>query len=98
MVRSIQGVPVIPTSPPRVVRPPKLSVEVEWQARGIHPWDNGLPPERAAQKFVQQCLADVDAAISRLFAALPDTDEIVLRVLDPTTGDPIVAGTVIRSA
>jgi hypothetical protein len=72
-------------------------LEVEWQARGIHPWDNGLPPERAAQKFVQQCLADVDAAISRLFAALPDTDEIVLRVLDPTTGDPIVAGTVIRS-
>ena len=72
-------------------------LEVEWQAREIHPWDQGLPPERAAQKFVQQCLADVDAAISRLFATLPDTDEIVLRVLDPTSGNPIVAGMVTRA-
>jgi hypothetical protein len=72
-------------------------LEVEWQAREIHPWDQGLPPERAAQRFVQQCLEDVDAAISRLFATLPDTDEIVLRVLDPASGDPIVAGTVARA-
>jgi hypothetical protein len=72
-------------------------LEVEWQAREIHPWDQGLPPERAAQKFVQQCLADVDAAISRLFATLPDTDEIELRVLAPISGEPIVAGTVTRA-
>jgi hypothetical protein len=72
-------------------------LEVEWQAREIHPWDQGLPSERTAQKFVQQCLEDVDAAISRLFATLPDTDEIVLRVLDPTSGDPIVVGTVARA-
>jgi hypothetical protein len=72
-------------------------LEVEWQAREIHPWDQGLPPERTAQKFVVQCLEDVDAAISRLFATLPDTDEIVLRVLDPTSGDPIVVGTVARA-
>jgi hypothetical protein len=72
-------------------------LEVEWQARGIHPWDRGLAPDREAQEFVQQCLADVDAAISRLFATLPDTDEIVLRVLDPASGEPIVAGTVTRA-
>jgi hypothetical protein len=72
-------------------------LEVEWQARGIHPWDRGLPPEREAQKFVEQCLEDVDVALSRLFATLPDTDEIVLRVLDPTSGNPIVAGTVTRT-
>jgi hypothetical protein len=72
-------------------------LEVEWQAREIHPWDQGLLPERTAQKFAQQCLEDVDAAISRLFATLPDTDEIVLRVLDPTSGDPIVVGTVTRA-
>ena len=72
-------------------------LEVEWQARDVHPWDQGLPAERTAQKFVQQCLEDVDAAISRLFATLPDTDEIVLRVLDPTSGDPIVVGTVTRA-
>jgi hypothetical protein len=72
-------------------------LEVEWQARGVHPWDQGLPPEREAQKFVEQCLEDVDAALSRLFAALPDTDEIELRVLDPTSAKPIVAGTVTRA-
>jgi hypothetical protein len=72
-------------------------LEVEWQAREIHPWDQGLPPGQTAQQFVQQCLEDVDAAISRLFATLPDTDEIVLRVLDPTSGNPIVAGTVTRT-
>jgi hypothetical protein len=72
-------------------------LEVEWQARGIHPWDQGLPPEREAQKFVEQCLEDVDAALSRLFATLPDTDEIELRVLDPTSAKPIVAGTVTRA-
>jgi hypothetical protein len=72
-------------------------LEVEWQARGIHPWDLGLPPEREAQKFVEQCLEDVDAALSRLFEALPDTDEIELRVLDPTSAKPIVAGTVTRA-
>jgi hypothetical protein len=72
-------------------------LEVEWRAREIHPWDQGLPPERAAQKFVLQCLEDVDAAISRLFATLPETDEIVLRVLDPTSGNPIVAGAVTRA-
>jgi len=72
-------------------------LEVEWQARGIHPWDQGLPPEQVAQKFVQQCLADVDAAISRLFATLPEADEIELRVLDPSSGEPILAGTVTRT-
>ena len=48
----------------------------------------GSRPAAGANRaeFVQQCLEDVDAAISRLFATLPDTDEIVLRVLDPTSG------------
>ena len=72
-------------------------LEVEWQARDIHPWNQGVPPERAAREFVQQCLEDVDAAISRLFATLPETDEIVLRVLDPSSGNPILAGTVTRA-
>jgi hypothetical protein len=72
-------------------------LEVEWQARGVHPWDQGLPPEHEAQKFVEQCLEDVDAALSRLFATLPDTDEIELRVLDPTSAEPIVTGTVTRA-
>ena len=54
----------------------------------------GAGPRRSS---CEQCLEDVDAALSRLFATLPDTDEIVLRVLDPTSADPIVAGTVTRA-
>ena len=46
-------------------------LEVEWQARDIHPWDQGIAPEEAAQRFAQQCLEDVDAAISSLFESLP---------------------------
>lgn len=71
-------------------------LEVEWQARDIHPWDQGIAPEEAAQRFAQQCLEDVDAAISSLFESLPETDEIELRVFDPTSGNPIVAGAVTR--
>ena len=72
-------------------------LELEWHARDIHPWDQGLAPEQAAQRFAEQCLEDVDAAICRLFATLPDTDEIGLRVFDPASGDPIMAGTVTRT-
>jgi hypothetical protein len=72
-------------------------LKVEWRARRIHPWDQGLLPDQAAKRFVQQCLEDVDLAISWLFATLPDTDEVELRVLDPNSGDPIVAGTVTRA-
>jgi len=71
-------------------------LEVEWQARDIHPWDQGIAPEEAAQRFAQQCLEDVDAAISSLFESLPETDEIELRVFDPTSGNPIVEGAVTR--
>lgn len=72
-------------------------LEVEWRARGLHSWDRDMAPERAAKMFAQQCLADVDAAISRLFVSLPDIDEISLRVLDPVSGAPILSGMVART-
>ena len=42
------------------------------------------------------CLEDVDAAIGRLFSALPQVDEIALRVIHTATGEPIMQGTVTR--
>lgn len=72
-------------------------LKVEWRARRIHPWDQVLPPEQAAMRFVQQCLEDVDLALSWLFATMPYPDEVELRVLDPNSGHPIVAGTVTRA-
>lgn len=33
-------------------------LEIEWQARNIHPWDRDLPPARVARLFAEQCLDD----------------------------------------
>jgi hypothetical protein len=73
-------------------------LEIEWCARDIHPWDRHDPPERRAMLFVRQSLNDTDAAITRLFEALPQADVIAVRVLEPTTEEVILAGTVDRSA
>jgi hypothetical protein len=74
-------------------------LEIEWYARDIHPWDRerGLSPEEKAYLFVQQCLRDTEAAISRLFERLPQVDIIEARVLEPKSKMPIIAGTVSRS-
>jgi hypothetical protein len=52
-------------------------LEIEWRARDIHPWDRGLlsPGEKPAA-FVKQSLADTEAAIYRLFEALPQVGVI----------------------
>ena len=73
-------------------------LEIEWQARDVHPWDRDLPPERRLPLFVEQVLADTEAAISRLFNALPAVDVIDLRVLHPDSDTAIIEGTVFRSA
>jgi len=72
-------------------------LDIEWRARDIHPWDRGLlsPAQRVAA-FVEQTLADTEAAIYRLFEALPQVDVIALKVLDRTSESVIVSGTVSR--
>jgi hypothetical protein len=72
-------------------------LELEWRARDIHPWDRSLlsPAERAAA-FVEQSLADTEAAIYRLFEALPQVDAITLRIFDQTSETLIISGTVTR--
>jgi hypothetical protein len=77
----------------------KLStrLEIEWWARDIHPWDRNDPPERRAWLFFRQSLADTEAAITRLFQALPQIDAITLTVLERNSEGVIMAGTVHRS-
>jgi hypothetical protein len=72
-------------------------LEIEWRTRDIHPWDRSLlsPAQRAAA-FVKQSLADTEAAIYRLFEALPQVDVISLRVFDQTSEKAIISGTVSR--
>jgi hypothetical protein len=78
----------------------KLSnrLEVEWWARDIHPWDRNDSPDRRAWLFFRQCLADTEAAITRLFRALPQIDAIALTVLERNSESVIISGTVDRSA
>ncbi|MGA2879713.1 MAG: hypothetical protein ABSG13_12250 [Bryobacteraceae bacterium] len=74
-------------------------LQIEWRARDIHPWDRGLlSPARRAAAFVEQSLADTEAAIYRLFDALPQVDVIALRVLDQAAETVIISGTVSRLA
>jgi hypothetical protein len=72
-------------------------LEIEWRARDIHPWDRDLlpAPEKAAA-FVDQALHDTEAAICRLFTALPPLHVIALKVLDRASQDVILSGSVSR--
>lgn len=71
-------------------------LRVEWTARDVHPWDSDLPPGARAERFVDQSLTDTNAAIHRLFRMLPEVEVIEIRVLDPNSGAPIIAGTITR--
>ena len=72
-------------------------LEIEWRARQIHPWDRNLPKAKEERLFEEQLLADTEAAIERLFAAMPYVDVIDLNVLDPTAQARLLSGTIRRS-
>ncbi|MGP8246065.1 MAG: hypothetical protein ACLQVN_16290 [Bryobacteraceae bacterium] len=72
-------------------------LEIEWWARDIHPWDRDDPPQQRGSLFVRQSLADTEAAIARLFQALPQVDIIALTVLEPHSESVIMAGIAERS-
>ena len=71
---------------------------IEWRAREIHPWDRGCEHSEHELQFTERSLADTDAALSRLFTALPEIDVIDFRVIHPGSDVRILAGTVERSA
>ena len=75
----------------------RSQLAIQWRARDVHPWDHDLAPAKKEAIFVEQCLADTEAAIIRLFDALPYIDEIEVNVLAPTTESPIMTGTVCRA-
>jgi hypothetical protein len=73
------------------------SLQVEWRARDVHPWDRHLPLSEQADLFSEQALEDTDEAIVRLFKRLPDIERIELQVLNPmASGGVILTGVVDR--
>ena len=75
------------------------SLEIEWYARDIHPWDRNrnLSAVEKEHLFLDQCLADTEAAILRLLQLLPQVDSLNVRVLEPTSKATIIAGSIYRS-
>jgi hypothetical protein len=73
-------------------------LEIRWRARDIHPWDRDLVSARGRRPlFLEQTLKDAEAAIFRLFNALPAIDVVDIAILDHTSEQVIIAGTVARS-
>ena len=72
-------------------------LEIQWQARGVHPWDRHLPRDARQARFIEQSLVDTEAAITRLFEAAPEVDLIELCVTDPESEATMLSGTVYRS-
>ena len=72
-------------------------LEIEWRAREIHPWDRNLPAAKKDRLFEEQLLADTEAAIQRLFVAMPYVDVIDLNVVDPNAQTQLLSGTIRRT-
>lgn len=73
------------------------SLDVAWKARGLHPWDRGRSSVEQDRLFSEQCYADTDAALKRLFVEFPDVDQIRFRVFRPDSEEQLLAGSVARS-
>jgi hypothetical protein len=73
-------------------------LDIEWRARDIHPWDRDrrCSPEEKERLFNEQCFSDTEAAIFRLFSALPVLDEIQFRVVGPDSDHELLSGRVAR--
>jgi hypothetical protein len=71
-------------------------LEVEWEARDVHPWDRHLPREARHARFIEQALVDTEAAIGRLFAALPEVDLIEICVTEPVSHARMLWGAIYR--
>lgn len=73
------------------------SLQLEWRARDIHPWDRDLPQSQQDELFSEQALRDTDVALIRLFQRLPEIEQIQFQVLNPTDFDGVIlAGVVDR--
>jgi hypothetical protein len=74
-----------------------VALRVVRLARDVHSCNDDLPERRKSELFAQQCLEDVDAAISHLFQELSEIDTLEIRVLERESKTQIITGIVHRS-
>ena len=72
------------------------TLEVEWIAREVHPWDRHRAAMSVQKLYTVQCLTDTQTAIERLFHELPDVETVELRVFGSVAEFPLLAGVVQR--
>jgi hypothetical protein len=73
-------------------------LEISWEARGVHPWDEKLLALSKEIEFAEQALEDTEAAVIRIFERLPEIDVLEIRVVVPQTGELLAIGTIPRAA
>jgi hypothetical protein len=66
-------------------------LQIEWRARGLHPWDRDLSPALRIKLFHEQALQDTEDALRRLFSVFPGMEQIVFRVLEPAAPNRVIA-------
>jgi hypothetical protein len=72
-------------------------LKIRWRARRVHPWEQHLSQAERISAFHEQLLSDTEAAVARLFDALPQLDLVELSVLEPASENILLAGTISRS-
>jgi hypothetical protein len=72
-------------------------IEICWRARRVHPWDRDLPRTDQEEVYAEQLLHDTEAAIRRLFFALPQTSVIDFKVLAHESDCILIEGVVSRA-
>jgi len=74
----------------------RTTLQVEWIARGVHPWDRTRAAESRQKLYTQQCLEDAQVAIHDLFDEITDVEAIAVRVFSSASQPPVMAGVVHR--
>ena len=74
----------------------RQSIEICWRARAAHPWDCHPDGDIPPSALTAQVLQDTEAALLRLFEAMPGTESIELKVLDRDCDRLIIEGRVFR--
>src|SRR5579863_938558 len=73
------------------------SLDVAWTARHLHPWDRTRSSVEQDRLFIEQCYADTDAALQRLFSEFPEVDLIRFHVFLPCSDDELLGVSLARS-
>ena len=74
----------------------KTTLQVEWIAREVHPWDRNRPPMSVQKLYTLQCLQDTHTAIEGLFNEIPEVEALDIRIFSAPSQSVVIAGLVHR--